>query len=37
MSLARLTNFERFFDRYVPVVLLALSVSLAAATVAVGA
>jgi hypothetical protein len=37
MSLARLTRFERLFDRLVPVVLVALSVSLAAATVSVGA
>lgn len=37
MSLARLTHFERLFDRIVPVMLIALSVSLAAATVVVGA
>jgi hypothetical protein len=37
MSLARLTHFERLFDRIAPVVLIALSVSLAAATVVVGA
>jgi hypothetical protein len=37
MSLARLTRFERLFDRLVPVVLIAMSVSLAAATVSVGA
>lgn len=37
MSLARLTRFERLFDRVVPLVLIALSISLAAATVTVGA
>jgi len=37
MSLARLTRFERLFDRIAPLVLIALSVSLAAATVSVGA
>ena len=37
MSLARLTHFERLFDRIAPVVLIALSVSLAATTVVVGA
>ena len=36
MSLARLTRFERLFDRLVPVVLIALSVNLAAAMVTVG-
>lgn len=37
MSLARLTRFEQLFDRFVPVVLLVLSIGLAAATVTVGA
>jgi len=37
MSLARLTHFERLFDRFAPVVLIALSISLAVATVGVGA
>jgi hypothetical protein len=37
MSLAQLTRFERLFDRLAPVVLIALSVSLAVATVGVGA
>ncbi len=37
MSLAKLTRFERLFDRLAPVVLIALSVSLAVATVGVGA
>ena len=37
MSLARFHRFERLFDRIVPVVLVALSVSLAGATLAVGA
>jgi len=36
MSLARLTRFERSFDRLVPVALLVLSIGLAAATVSVG-
>lgn len=37
MSLARLTRFERLLDRFAPVALLVLSISLAAATVSVGA
>ncbi len=37
MSLARLTRFERLFDRVVPLGLIALSIGLAAATVSVGA
>jgi hypothetical protein len=37
MSLARLTHFERLLDRFVPVVLLVLSIGLAAATATVGA
>lgn len=37
MSLARLTRFERLFDRLVPVALIVLSISLAAATASVGA
>ena len=37
MSLARYNRFERLFDRIVPVVLVALSVSLAGATLVVGA
>ncbi len=36
MSLARLTSFERLFDRFVPVALVVLSIGLAAATVSVG-
>jgi hypothetical protein len=36
MSLAGLTNFERFFDRFAPAVLLVLGMSVAAATVALG-
>lgn len=37
MSLSRLVRFERLFDRLAPVVLLGLSIGLAAATVSVGA
>ena len=37
MSLARITNFERLVDRFAPALLLALGLSLAAATAVVGA
>ena len=36
MSLARLTRFERLFDRFVPAALVVLSIGLAAATISVG-
>lgn len=36
MSLARLTNFERFFDRFAPAVLLVLGLTVAGATAAIG-
>lgn len=36
MSLAGLTNFERYFDRFAPALLLALGFTVAAATVAIG-
>jgi hypothetical protein len=37
MSLAGLTNFERYFDRFAPAVLLVLGMSVAVATAALGA
>jgi len=37
MSLARFARLERLFDRIVPLAMIALSISLAAATVSVGA
>jgi hypothetical protein len=37
MSLARFARFERLFDRIAPLALIALSITLAAATVSVGA
>jgi hypothetical protein len=36
MSLARLTNFERYFDRLAPAVLLVLGLTVAGATAALG-
>jgi hypothetical protein len=37
MSFARFNRFERLFDRIAPVVLIAMSIGLAGATLAVGA
>jgi hypothetical protein len=36
MSLARIANFERFFDRVAPAVLLALGLGVAVATASLG-
>jgi hypothetical protein len=37
MSLARLTNFERYFDRIAPALFLVLGFTVAAAVVTIGA
>lgn len=37
MSLASLTNFERYFDRFAPALLLVLGLTVAGATAALGA